>query len=151
MCWTNLGCSVRGSNRAAMIWLSTFVSAVLLIVAAASSPTPVTSASGTESTSHVKLNHFAKSRGKLYFGTATDNGELTDKAYTTILDDNTMFGQITPANSMKWVSLSSSSGTASIHNLPRSIQNQSADISILLAETSSPTLRNVTVNYFEVR
>lgn len=114
--WTNLGCSVRGSNRSAMISLSTFVSVVLLVVAAASSPTPVTSASGTESTSHVKLNHLAKSRGKLYLGTATDNGELTDKPYTTILDDNTMFGQITPANSMKWVSLSSPSGIACIHN-----------------------------------
>ncbi|KAJ3557946.1 hypothetical protein NM688_g1204 [Phlebia brevispora] len=67
-----------------------------------SSPTPSSSAGGTESTSHARLNLLAKSRGKLYFGTATDNPELTDKPYTTILDDNTMFGQITPANSMKW-------------------------------------------------
>lgn len=98
-----------------MISLSAFVSVVVLVVAAASSPTPTTSASGTESTSRVQLNHFAKARGKLYFGTATDNGELTDKPYTAILDDNTMFGQITPANSMKWVSLPSFWGTACIH------------------------------------
>ena len=49
------------------------------------------------------LHALAKAAGKLYFGTATDNGELTDQAYTAILDDNSQFGQITPANSMKWV------------------------------------------------
>ncbi|KAI0037194.1 endo-1,4-beta xylanase [Vararia minispora EC-137] len=43
-----------------------------------------------------------KSLGKLYFGTATDNPELTDTAYVAILSQNTMFGQITAANSMKW-------------------------------------------------
>ncbi|KAI0775068.1 endo-1,4-beta-xylanase C precursor [Trametes elegans] len=48
------------------------------------------------------LHALAKAAGKLYFGTATDNGELTDQAYTAILDDNSQFGQITPANSMKW-------------------------------------------------
>ena len=39
----------------------------------------------------------------MYFGTATDNPELTDTAYDAILDDGAMFGQITPGNSMKWV------------------------------------------------
>lgn len=52
----------------------------------------------------MKLHTLAKSKGKLYFGTATDNPELTDTAYTAILDDGAMFGQITPGNSMKWVS-----------------------------------------------
>ena len=45
----------------------------------------------------------AQAAGKKYFGTATDNSELTDTAYTAILDNNKEFGQITPANSMKWV------------------------------------------------
>ncbi|KAJ6571408.1 endo-1,4-beta-xylanase A precursor [Mycena capillaripes] len=40
--------------------------------------------------------------GKLYFGSATDNPELNDTAYTAILSDSTMFGQITPGNSLKW-------------------------------------------------
>lgn len=53
----------------------------------------------------MKLNTLAKASGKLYFGTATDNSELTDTAYTAILNDVTMFGQLTPANSMKWVCL----------------------------------------------
>jgi hypothetical protein len=34
---------------------------------------------------------------------ATDNPELTDAAYVALLSDNTLFGQITPGNSMKWV------------------------------------------------
>ncbi|TFK49659.1 beta-1,4-endoxylanase, partial [Heliocybe sulcata] len=53
-------------------------------------------------TSTVPLNTAAKAAGKKYFGTATDNGELSNSAYTKILDDSTMFGQITPGNSMKW-------------------------------------------------
>ncbi len=31
------------------------------------------------------LNQLAKAAGKLYFGSATDNGELSDSAYTSIL------------------------------------------------------------------
>ncbi|KZV78693.1 glycoside hydrolase, partial [Exidia glandulosa HHB12029] len=36
-----------------------------------------------------------------YFGSATDNPELSNTAYTKILFSD-MFGQITPGNSMKW-------------------------------------------------
>ncbi|KAJ8693001.1 hypothetical protein PTI98_010256 [Pleurotus ostreatus] len=48
------------------------------------------------------LDVVAKSKGKLYFGSATDNGELNDAPYAAILSDNKEFGQITPGNSMKW-------------------------------------------------
>nr|B7SIW2.1 RecName: Full=Endo-1,4-beta-xylanase C; Short=Xylanase C; AltName: Full=1,4-beta-D-xylan xylanohydrolase C; Flags: Precursor [Phanerodontia chrysosporium]ABZ88799.1 endo-1,4-beta-xylanase C precursor [Phanerodontia chrysosporium] len=65
-------------------------------------PSGTSSAGGSTPSSSAKLHTLAKAAGKLYFGTATDNNELTDTAYTAILDDNTMFGQITPANSMKW-------------------------------------------------
>ena len=51
------------------------------------------------------LHVLATQAGKLYFGTATDNPELTNTSYTAILNDNQMFGQITAANSMKWVSI----------------------------------------------
>ena len=72
-----------------------------------SSVPPSSGPSGTQSapsgTPTQKLNDLAKAAGKLYFGTATDNGELSDAAYTAILDNNMEFGQITPANSMKWV------------------------------------------------
>ncbi|KAF9807719.1 hypothetical protein IEO21_08102 [Rhodonia placenta] len=48
------------------------------------------------------LNDLARSAGKLYFGSATDNPELNDTTYTSILENYAMFGQITPGNSMKW-------------------------------------------------
>ncbi|KAJ6538331.1 endo-1,4-beta-xylanase A precursor [Mycena vulgaris] len=59
--------------------------------------------SPTVASSTAKANAVAKSlAGKLYLGSATDNPELNDTAYVAILSDNTMFGQITPGNSMKW-------------------------------------------------
>ena len=73
--------------------LAVLCSLVSLVASAAVS----TAATGSE------LHTIAVSKGKLYFGTATDNPELTDTAYTAILDDNKMFGQITAGNSMKWV------------------------------------------------
>ncbi|KAI0405627.1 family 10 glycosyl hydrolase [Xylaria palmicola] len=51
-----------------------------------------------------QLNKLAKAAGKLYFGTATDNGELTDTNYVNILKDADEFGQITPSNGQKWES-----------------------------------------------
>ena len=51
------------------------------------------------------LNALAKTAGKKYFGSATDNPELSDTAYVAILSESYQFGQITPGNSMKWVSV----------------------------------------------
>ncbi|MFJ6793972.1 endo-1,4-beta-xylanase [Streptomyces sp. NPDC091268] len=45
------------------------------------------------------LHALASAQGK-YFGSATDNPELPDAAYSAILGSE--FGQITPGNSMKW-------------------------------------------------
>ena len=70
-----------------------------------------------------QLNKLAQGDGKVYFGSATDNPELTDMrkanpsshsriesethsrfpAYVAILSNFSEFGQITPGNSMKWV------------------------------------------------
>ncbi|KAI3608010.1 glycoside hydrolase family 10 protein [Moniliophthora roreri] len=47
-------------------------------------------------------NTIAKAAGKLYFGSATDNPELTDTTYVGILNNSALFGQITPGNSLKW-------------------------------------------------
>jgi len=49
-----------------------------------------------------QLNTLAKAAGKLYFGTATDNPEITDQAYLAILSNTSEFGQITPGNTQKW-------------------------------------------------
>ncbi|KIK59612.1 glycoside hydrolase family 10 protein [Collybiopsis luxurians FD-317 M1] len=71
-----------------------------------SSPVSSTGPSGTVSIppapTGTNSNALARAAGKLYFGTATDNNELSDSAYVAILSDNTYFGQLTPANSMKW-------------------------------------------------
>lgn len=45
------------------------------------------------------LHELASAKGK-FFGSATDNSELNDTAYTAVLGSE--FGQITPGNSMKW-------------------------------------------------
>lgn len=49
-----------------------------------------------------QLNTLAVAKGLKYFGSATDNGELTDTSYTAILYDTKEFGQITPGNTQKW-------------------------------------------------
>jgi endo-1,4-beta-xylanase len=46
------------------------------------------------------LDQLAKAAGKAYFGSATDNPELSDAPYVSILGSE--FGQLTPSNSMKW-------------------------------------------------
>ncbi|KAJ3557942.1 hypothetical protein NM688_g1203 [Phlebia brevispora] len=77
-------------------------------------PTTISTTSPSQPTG--ELNQLAKAKGKLYFGTATDNNELSDTAYTAILDDHNMFGQITPANSMKWDATEPSRGTFTFAN-----------------------------------
>ena len=43
-----------------------------------------------------QLNTLAKAKGLKYFGSATDNSELTDTQYVAILSNTSNFGQITP-------------------------------------------------------
>ncbi|KIJ64217.1 glycoside hydrolase family 10 protein [Hydnomerulius pinastri MD-312] len=80
--------------------LSASFAALLSLLHVATAQT--TTASAPTATSTVALNNAAKAAGKLYFGTATDNPELTDTAYVAILNNTNMFGQLTPGNSMKW-------------------------------------------------
>lgn len=62
------------------------------------------------------LNAAAKAFGKLYFGSATDNGELSDSQYLAILSDNKEFGQLTPGNAMKWDTIEPSRGNFNYAN-----------------------------------
>lgn len=48
------------------------------------------------------LHSLAVAAGKKYFGTATDNNELSDFAYTAVTKIVGNFGQITPGNGQKW-------------------------------------------------
>lgn len=50
-----------------------------------------------------RTNTAAHAAGKLYFGSATDTGDWNDSTYIAILSDNTLFGQLSPENAMKWV------------------------------------------------
>jgi endo-1,4-beta-xylanase len=92
------------------------------ITSTASATTTTTTISSTSSTvssssalptatSTAALNTIAKAAGQLYFGSATDNPELTDTAYVKTLSDTTLFGQITPGNSMKWDATEPTRGT----------------------------------------
>lgn len=78
----------------------------LTIIQATSAPSAPSSTvtTGAPAPSVSGLHTLAKAAGKLYFGSATDNPELTDTAYVAKLSDNAEFGQITPGNSLKWVS-----------------------------------------------
>lgn len=51
---------------------------------------------------NAQLNKLAVAAGLKYFGSATDNGELSNTSYTAILSDSDEFGQITPGNTQKW-------------------------------------------------
>ncbi|CAG7916373.1 unnamed protein product [Penicillium olsonii] len=59
------------------------------------------------------LHAAAVAKGKVYFGSATDNGELTDAAYLAQLSNTEDFGQITPGNAQKWDSIEPTQGTFS--------------------------------------
>ncbi|KAI8971024.1 endo-1,4-beta xylanase [Trametes punicea] len=56
----------------------------------------------SSSSSKSGLNLAAKSAKKLYFGTATNSDQWNDTTYFNILKSDAEFGQITPANVMKW-------------------------------------------------
>ncbi|VDB83763.1 unnamed protein product [Peniophora sp. CBMAI 1063] len=78
------------------------------------------------------LNDLAQAAGKKYFGSATDNPELTDSAYVAILSESSEFGQITPGNSWKWDATEPSQGTFTFTN---------GDVILDLAESNGQLLR----------
>lgn len=62
---------------------------------------------------NAQLNTLAKAKGLKYFGSATDNGELTDAPYLAILSNTSEFGQITAGNAQKWMYIEPSQNTFS--------------------------------------
>jgi endo-1,4-beta-xylanase len=56
----------------------------------------------------VSIDKLMKQKGKLYFGTCTDQGRLGAGKNAAIIDAN--FGQVTPENSMKWESIERTEG-----------------------------------------
>lgn len=88
---------------------------------------------------NAQLNQLAVAAGLKYFGSATDNGELTDTAYTAILNDATEFGQITPGNAQKWDTIEPQQGTFSYTK---------GDVIADLAKTNSQLLRCHTLVWY---
>ncbi|MFY4723068.1 endo-1,4-beta-xylanase [Streptomyces sp. LaBMicrA B280] len=87
---------LRGGGLA--VALATLVTTGCGLLAAGAAP--ATAQGGT-------LGQLAQASGR-YFGSATDNPELNDSAYTAVLGSE--FGSITPGNSMKWDTTEPSQG-----------------------------------------
>ncbi|OJD35115.1 glycoside hydrolase family 10 protein [Diplodia corticola] len=77
-----------------MSFVATAFTSLLAVQAAQAIPFSRRAAAG--------LNTAAQAAGLEYFGSATDNPELTDTDYVAGLNNTADFGQITPGNSMKW-------------------------------------------------
>ncbi|KAJ5715558.1 Glycoside hydrolase superfamily [Penicillium malachiteum] len=86
------------------------------------------------------LDTAAVALGKAYFGTATDNPELTDTAYETQLNNTQDFGQITPGNSQKWDATEPSQNTFTFTN---------GDVIADLAEANGQKLRCHNLVWYE--
>ncbi|KAJ6624523.1 endo-1,4-beta-xylanase C precursor [Mycena sp. CBHHK59/15] len=127
--WTGATACIAGWTCCLQTTSTTVSTSSTVVTSSTVSSTSTVSSSSTVSTSTVSttttsttaptstaLNAIAQAVGKKYFGSATDNGELSNAAYVAILDDNTMFGQITPANSMKWDATEPSRGTFTFTN-----------------------------------
>ncbi|KAL5503787.1 hypothetical protein ACEPAH_7858 [Sanghuangporus vaninii] len=73
--------------------------------------TPTSTVVGGSPSSTSGLDSIVKGAGKKYFGTATDPSEFnSDASYAAVLRTPGEFGQLTPANSMKWDSTEPSRG-----------------------------------------
>ena len=78
---------------------------LLAPLAAVAAPAPeVSPRQATQS-----IDALMKAKGKLYFGTCSDQGRLTSGKNAAIIEAN--FGQLTPENSMKWESTERTKGT----------------------------------------
>ncbi|KAH0608225.1 uncharacterized protein H6S33_002277 [Morchella sextelata] len=86
------------------------------IAGTATTTAVASSTTSTAASASPGLNTLAVAKGKTYFGSATDNGELSDAAYTTILKNSKEFGVITPGNSMKWDATEGTRGTFTLTN-----------------------------------
>ena len=79
------------------------VAAVVAVASAAPSVAPAVADAYGAATGAPYLNQLIQAKGKLWLGSATDipGAEQQDKEYMTILNNTKLFGQLSPANSMK--------------------------------------------------
>ncbi|EJT78966.1 hypothetical protein GGTG_04057 [Gaeumannomyces tritici R3-111a-1] len=81
--------------------------ALLLLPLALAAPTPE-AGELVERQAAQSIDRLMKAKGKLYYGTATDQGRLGQGKNAAVIQGN--FGQVTPENSMKWESIERSKG-----------------------------------------
>jgi endo-1,4-beta-xylanase len=102
---------------------------VLLLAPLAALASPVESRQAT-----ANIDALIKAKGKLYYGTATDQNRLSAGKNAAIIQAN--FGQVTPENSMKWESLQRTKG---------SYTWTTADYLVEWATTNNKTIRGHTL------
>ncbi|KAM7187179.1 hypothetical protein V8F33_011358 [Rhypophila sp. PSN 637] len=98
------------------------------LAAAAPAPTELDARQAAQS-----IDTLMKAKGKLYFGSCTDQGLLTRGKNADILKAN--FGQVTPENSMKWQSINPQQGQYTWGQ---------ADYLVNWAQTNNKTIRGHT-------
>ncbi|KAJ3982374.1 endo-beta-1,4-glucanase [Lentinula detonsa] len=115
---------------------STFVSLLAWITLTFALPqagSSTVTAKARAATSTARSNTAAKAAGKLYFGSATDNPFLDEDAtYKAILSDNTLFGQLSPENAMKWDATEPEQGVFTFTN---------GDVIVALAQANGQIMR----------
>ncbi|KAI1796949.1 endo-1,4-beta-xylanase C precursor [Ganoderma leucocontextum] len=111
--WTGATTCVAGTT---CTYLNDYYSQCLPSSSTTTASSTATTTAVVTPSSTAGLHTLAKAAGKLYFGSATDNPELSDTAYVAKLDDVKEFGQITPGNSMKWDATEPSQGTFTFTN-----------------------------------
>ncbi len=104
---------------------------LLLLAPLAAVATPVPEIEERQATQ--SIDALMKAKGKLYFGTCTDQGRLTGGKNAAIIEAN--FGQLTPENSMKWESTEKTKGNFTLTQ---------ADYLVDWATTHNKTIRGHT-------
>lgn len=83
-------------------------SAILLLLAPLAALAAPTGEDVEKRQSTTSIDALMKAKGKLYFGTCTDQGRLTSGKNAAVIQAD--FGQVTPENSMKWQSIENTKG-----------------------------------------
>lgn len=107
------GAAPRAARRRRVSPVTRVVTALTVGAVAVGAAVTAAVLSGPAGAAGSTLGQLASAKGR-YFGSATDNGELNDSAYTSILGSE--FGMITPGNSMKWDSTEPSQGQFNFTN-----------------------------------